>query len=120
MKATEIPGICTLAALAFGTFFFLAACGSVEPHPPFAAAEFISIPTGADVINTADNATLGTTPFKYVRETAEGEAEYMTVRVVKPGYQEETMSLFISPRYEDRETAMENPQQVEVMLTEKQ
>ena len=118
MKKTMI-GPFYLAMCLTGFFFFLAGCAA-DKNPPFGAAEFVSSPPGADVKNVLDDSTLGTTPFTYVRETEEGEQEYMTVRFVKPGYKEETVSFFLNPGYEDEEKATENPQQIEINLVQEQ
>jgi len=106
--------------MAFGALvFFLAGC-AVEKNPPFGAAEFISNPPGADVVSLEDNSTLGTTPFKYVRETEIGEEVYINVKVSKPGYGDKVVSFFLAPQFEDEEAAMNNPQQVEINLMQKE
>lgn len=118
MKMYKIIGVLAFVAVAVGLVFFSAGC-AVKKNPPFGAAEIVSTPPGADVVNMLDNSMLGTTPFKYVKETEDGEAHYITVKVAKPGYEEKTVSFFLSPKYEDEETAMENPQSVEVNLMQK-
>ena len=80
----------SLIAVAVGFVFYLTGCAS--SHPPYGAAEFISNPPGADVINVKDNKAMGTTPFTYVRKTEESEAEYITVKVTKPGYEDKIVS----------------------------
>jgi len=111
-KAVAMFSVC----MAFvGVMFFLTGCAA-DKNPPFGAAEIVSNPPGADVVNLEDNSTLGTTPFKHVRETETGEQEYILVKVSKPGYEDRLISFFLNPQYEDEETALENPQQVEVGL----
>lgn len=115
MKLEKSVAMFSLGMAFVGLIFFLAGC-AVEKNPPFGAAEIVSNPPGADVVSLADNSTLGTTPFKHVRETEIGEAEYILVKVSKPGYADKVISFFLDPQYDDEETALENPQLVEVNL----
>ncbi|MDW7773025.1 MAG: hypothetical protein SCH71_09065 [Desulfobulbaceae bacterium] len=105
--------------LTFGTtlagLIILAAC-AVQKNTSFGAAEIVSHPPGADVMDVINNNTLGTTPFTYIRKTDYGNAENIVIKTRKPGYEEETTSFFLDPGYEDEKTAMKNPQQVEIFL----
>ena len=118
MKLEKSVALFSMGMAFVGLIFFLAGCAA-EKSPPFGAAEFVSSPPGADVVSLEDNSTLGTTPFKHVRETEMGEQEYITVKVSKPGYEDKVISFFLDPQYEDEEAAMNNPQQVEVNLMQK-
>jgi hypothetical protein len=118
MKMNKVIGLISRGAAIAGILFFLAGCAA-EKNPPFGAAELVSDPPGADVINVQDNSTLGTTPFKYVRETSAGEDEYTVVKVTKPGYADEIVSFFLKAGFDDEEAAKENPQQIEIKLMEK-
>ncbi len=113
-KALVMFSVCMAFA---GVMFFMAGC-AVEKNPPFGAAEISSNPPGADVVSLKDNSTLGTTPFKQARETEMGEEEYILVKLSKPGYEDKVLSFFLNPQYEDEETALENPQQLEVNLVQ--
>lgn len=115
MKHDKSIAMFALGMALVGMIFFLTGCAA-EKNPPFGAAEIVSTPPGADVMSLADNTTLGTTPFKHVRETMIGEEEYIIVKISKPGYDDKIISFFLDPKYEDEETAMENPQQVSVNL----
>jgi len=115
MKAHGSIALYFLTVSLFCLVFLLAGC-AVEKNPPFGAAEIVTDPAGADVINVQDSSTLGTTPLNYVRETKDGEAEYMIVKITKPGYEDKTVSFFISPKYGDGEAAANDPQHIEVNL----
>jgi hypothetical protein len=117
MKFGKTVAVFSLGMAFAGVIFFLVGC-AVEKNPPFGAAEIISNPPGADVVNLKDNSTLGTTPFKHVRETKIGEEEYVTVKVSKPGYEDKVISFFLGSKYDKEEDAMNNPQQVTVDLVQ--
>lgn len=119
MKLEKSVAMISIGMAFAGLVFFLAGC-AVEKNPPFGAVEFISNPPGADVISLDDNSTLGTTPFKYVRETEIGEEVYINAKVSKPGYGDKVISFFLAPQYEDEEAAMDNPQLVEINLMQKE
>lgn len=119
MKMNMTMGLFFRGMAMAGILLFLAGCAA-EKNPPFGAAELMTDPPGADVINIRDNSTLGTTPFKYVRETAMGEDEFTVVRVSKPGYEDRIVSFFLEAGYDDEETARENAQQIGIKLMEKQ
>lgn len=119
MKACKMIAVFSFIVVSAGLMFCSAGC-TVKKSPPFGAAEFVTTPPGADVIDLKDNSMLGTTPFKYVLETEEGNAEYVTVKITKPGYADKTYSFFIHPQYMDEEGALQNPQSIEVNLQQKQ
>ncbi len=115
MKSGKTGAMCAVGIVVVGFVFFLAGCAEVE-NPPFAAAEIISSPPGAEVVNVKDNSILGTTPFKYAWETEAGKEEYIIVSLRKSGYEDTITTFFVNPRYDSDDAAMENPQVVEVTL----
>lgn len=119
MKLDMVFGLFARGMAIIGLFFLFSGCAA-DKNPPFGAAEIVSEPPGADVTLVQDNSTLGTTPFTYVRETADGEDEYIVVKATKPGYEDEIISFFLKSGSTDEETAKENPQLIEIMLENKQ
>jgi len=90
--------------------------GCVVESSPYGAAQIVSDPPGAEVVNTQDGSTLGTTPLEHVWETEEGKSEYFMFNVSKPGYEDKITAFFVNPRYDSEDSALENPQKIEVSL----
>lgn len=95
---------------------FLSGCAKQKTY---GAVKFISTPAGAEVVNLRDDATLCTSPCIAVWEGEEGEPEYVTVQMRKTGYREEITSMWVNTRYDSREQAEQQPQDINIELVKR-
>ena len=96
-----------------GIVALLPGCSS-KPH--YGAVQFNSIPTGAEVVNLRDDATLGMTPVTVIWESESGDPEKITVEFIKKNYQREITSFWVNTRHQSREAAEVELQPVMVEL----
>lgn len=96
--------------------FLLSGCGKTS----YGAAQLVSTPKGAEVINLGDDSLLGTTPVEVVWQGDQGEAECVTVEFRKAGYKEKITSFWINKRHETREAASRQAQPIIVELEKKE
>lgn len=80
----------------------------------YGAVKFTSAPSGAQVVNLKDDATLGTSPVVVTWEGKESKPEYVTVQMRKTGYREEITSFWVNTRHESREDAEKQAQEISV------
>jgi hypothetical protein len=85
----------------------------------YGAIEVITDPPGAEVINTRDNAHLGTTPCKVVWEGEDGTPQQVTIQMRKKGYKEEISTVWVNTRHETREAAEATAQPVNAELSKR-
>ncbi len=82
----------------------------------YGAVKFVSRPPGAEVVNLKDDTHLGMTPVLVTWEGEDGRPEYVTVEMLKQGYQEEITSFWVNTRHRSRAEAEAEPQPVTVEL----
>jgi len=82
----------------------------------YGAVRFISEPAGAQVINLLDDSNMGATPLDVVWESTDGKSEYVTVEFRKHGYFEKITSFWVNKRHGSRQSALVEPQPIQVEL----
>ncbi|WP_028582952.1 hypothetical protein [Desulfogranum mediterraneum] len=90
--------------------------GGCAKQKSYGAVEFTTVPTGAEVVNLRDDATLGTAPLVVTWEAEEGKPEYVTVQMRKSGFREEITSFWVNTRHSSREEAQAQAQQITVEM----
>lgn len=95
--------------LAFGVL----AGGCVTHH---GAANIVSIPEGAEVINVDDDTVLGVTPVKVWWREGKEERRRINVRLHKSGYRDKVTSFFVTFRHGSKNSALDEPQFVRIVL----
>lgn len=100
------------AALA-GSALFLAGCSH------HGAALITSSPAGAEVVDLEDDALIGVTPVKVWWKEGGESRKFVNIRLQKDGYRDKTTSFWVTLRHGSRQSAVDNPQSVEVTLDEK-
>lgn len=80
------------------------------------AAHITSAPSGAEVVNLDDGTVLGVTPVTVWWKESSSNRKYMSVRFKMDGYRDKVSSFWLSMRHGSRESAMKDPQLVEVSL----
>ncbi|GAA6137990.1 hypothetical protein NBRC116583_17370 [Arenicella sp. 4NH20-0111] len=101
-------------ALIATSVFIISGCSS---H--YGAAKILSQPPGAEVINLDDGTVIGVTPLTTWWKDSSGNRQYVALRVRKPGFEEKVSHFWLSMRHKSQSSAKENPQLVEITLTEK-
>lgn len=92
----------------------VSACGS---H--YGAANIVSEPTGATVINPIDDSVLGVTPVTITWKESSDERKHIPIRLEKEGFYDKTTSFWLKMTH-SRETAAEKkPETIEVPLNKK-
>lgn len=80
------------------------------------AANIISIPEGAEVINVDDDTVLGVTPVKVWWREGKEERRRINVRLHKAGYLDKVTSFFVTFRHGSKNSALDEPQYVRIIL----
>ncbi len=99
--------------LALGVLPLVTGCAGQKTY---GTVKFVSHPPGAEVINLKDDSHLGMTPVLVTWEGKDGRPEYVTVEMIKSGYQEEITSFWVNTRHRSRKEAEAEPQPVTVEL----
>lgn len=92
----------------------LSACAS---H--YGAAQIVSNPPGAEVINLDDGTTLGVTPTVVWWKDGSDERQHIALRFKKDGHYEKVSSFWLSMRHSSIEQAKKDLTLVEVSLVKK-
>jgi hypothetical protein len=71
----------------------------------YGAANIISEPAGAEIINLKDETNLGRTPATVVWRGEAGSSEQVTVQLRKSGYQYAIATLWVNKRHDTEEAA---------------
>lgn len=80
------------------------------------AAYIQTDPPGAQVINMDDSSVLGITPVKiWWRESAE-QRKFVNILVHKAGYRDKTTSFWVTLRHGNRQSALSDPQNVDIEM----
>lgn len=101
-----LTGLCAAAALVV-----VSGCSS------YGSASIRSVPSGAEVINLGDEASLGTTPVLITRKADRDESRRISVRLHKQGYKDEVHTFWLNIRNSSRFNAEYEPQEINVELT---
>lgn len=72
----------------------------------YGAANILSEPSGAEIINLKDDSNLGKTPAQVVWKGAAGSSEQVTVQLRKNGYQPAITTLWINKRHASEDEAL--------------
>ena len=80
------------------------------------AAEIHSRPSGAEVVDVKTGDLLGVTPVKVWWRDDSASRKFVNIRVQKEGYRDKTNSFWVTLRHDNRKTALENAQTVEMVL----
>jgi hypothetical protein len=84
--------------------------------PMYGAVKFDTEPSGAEVVNLKDDASLGITPVVVTWESEDGKPEYVTVQMKKAGYLEKITSFWVNTRHGSRAEAQEEAQPISADL----
>ncbi|MBT5558939.1 MAG: hypothetical protein HOJ88_03530 [Proteobacteria bacterium] len=84
----------------------------------YGAAQIVSTPSGAEVINLDDSTLLGVTPATVWWKDSGGSRKNVTVRFKKPGYKEKVTQFWLSMRHTSQAKALAEPQLIEVNIEE--
>jgi uncharacterized lipoprotein YajG len=90
---------------------FLAGCAS---H--YGAAQIVTQPAGAEVINSEDGTVLGVTPLTVWWKEGSDNRQNKILRFKKDGYYEKVTAFWLSMQYGSVENAKANKQLFEVSL----
>jgi hypothetical protein len=71
----------------------------------YGAANIVSEPAGAEIINLKDETNLGRTPAKVVWRGEAGSSEQVTVQLRKGGYKYAIATLWVNKRHDTEEEA---------------
>jgi hypothetical protein len=82
----------------------------------YGSARIQSEPSGAEVINMSDDAVVGTTPFLLTRKSDREESRRISVRLRKPGYQDDVKTFWLHLHHSSRINAEYTPQEINVEL----
>ena len=82
----------------------------------YGAAEIVSDPPGAEVINLDDGSIIGTTPVTFVRKDGSDRRQTIILRFKKEGFYDKTSSFWMTMRHRSAEQAQQDAQRVEVEL----
>ncbi len=93
--------------------FFLGACAH------HGAAYIETQPSGAEVVDAKTGVVLGVTPIKVWWQDDSQARKFVNIRVQKEGYLDKTSSFWLTLRHATRESALANPQSVEMVLDKK-
>ena len=85
----------------------------------FGAAQLVSAPLGAEVINLEDDTNLGTTPVRVWWQARSGDPRYISVRFQKEGFQDKVTAFWVNMRHGSKDSALSNAVQVKVELDKK-
>ncbi len=80
------------------------------------AAMIESQPTGAEVVDLDNDTLVGVTPVKVWWKESGNERKFVNIRLQKEGYRDKTTSFWVTLRHGSRDSAVNNPQSVEVTL----
>ena len=108
--SSPIPGRARLYALAAVTVLFLGGCSY------HGAAYINSEPAGAEVVNIDDDTVLGITPVKVWWREKNNEKKRINVRLQKEGFRDKVTSFWVTLRHPSKDSALDEPQFVEVQL----
>ncbi len=95
-----------------------AGCAMLGGGGHYGGVEFISEPAGAQVINLKDDTVVATTPARVWFPGEKKQAEQLTVKFRKPGFQEKITSFWLNMRHDSAENAMADAMPVRVELQE--
>lgn len=84
------------------------------------AAEIHSRPAGAEVVDVRTGVHLGVTPVKVWWRDDSASRKFVNIRVQKEGYRDKTNSFWVTLRHDSRQTALDNAQEVHMILEELQ
>ncbi|MFW2365987.1 MAG: hypothetical protein ACN4GW_06195 [Desulforhopalus sp.] len=107
----------TLLPLLLGCLLLTSGCGS---KIKYGAANIVSTPAGAEVVNLKDSSNLGITP---VHVSFRGEAdtsEFITIQVRKVGYRDRITAFWINKRHDSEEKAEEDAVDIQVELEKRE
>ncbi len=99
------------------TLFSISLLAGCASH--YGAAKIVSQPAGAEVINLDDGSVIGVTPLTTWWKDSNDSRQYIALRIKKPGFEEKISHFWLSMRHKSESSARENPQLVEMILTEK-
>lgn len=99
------------------TFFSISVLAGCASH--YGAAKIITQPAGAEVINSDDGTVIGVTPLTTWWKDSSKSRQYVALRIKKPGFEERVSHFWLSMRHKSEASAVNNPQLVEIVLTEK-
>jgi len=89
-------------------------CVSCASH--YGAANIISHPPGAEVIDADTNIVIGVTPTTTWWKDDNGERKYIILRFDKGGFDEKTVPYWLSMRHKSLKAAKKSPQLFETSL----
>lgn len=98
------------AVVLAGSLALLAGCAH------HGAAMITSQPSGAEVVDLEDDALIGVTPVKVWWKESGESRKFVNIRLQKNGYRDKTTSFWVTLRHGSRQSAVDNPQAVEVTL----
>ena len=84
----------------------------------YGAAQIVSMPSGAEVINLDDGTLLGVTPATAWWKDSGASRKNITVRFKKPGYKDKVTQFWLSMRHTSQVKALAEPQLIEVNIEE--
>lgn len=85
----------------------------------YGAANVLSAPAGAEVINIDTGTVLGVTPTTVWWESKSSKKQFINVRLRKNGFYDKLATFWLSMRHSSSEEALKNAQKVEVNLLPK-
>ena len=80
------------------------------------AAYIETLPSGAEVVNLADDTIIGVTPVKVWWREGSEKRKFVNVRFQKDGYRDKTSSFWVTLRHANKTSALDSPQHVEITL----
>ncbi len=80
------------------------------------AALIMSQPKGAEVVDLDNDTLVGVTPVKVWWKESGNQRKFVNIRLQKEGYRDKTTSFWVTLRHSSRDSAVNNPQSVEVTL----
>ena len=100
--------------LSITSLLFAMMLGGCATH--HGAANIVSIPQGAEVINVDDDTVLGVTPVKIWWREINEEKRRINVRLHKEGFRDKVTSFFVTFRHGSKDAALGEPQYVRIVL----
>lgn len=104
----------TIRMLTLSSLVLCTVAGGCVTH--HGAANIVSIPEGAEVINVDDDTVLGVTPVKVWWREGKEEKRRVNVRLHKNGYRDKVTSFFVTFRHGSKSSALDEPQFVRIVL----
>ena len=85
----------------------------------YGAAQIVSEPPGAEIVNSSDGTILGISPTTVWWKEGNSQRQRIALRFKHNGYYEKVTSFWLSMRHKSQKAALASPQLVEVKLMKK-